>query len=249
MVTAKEIERIIDELAPFETAESFDNVGILYESGKETEGILLALDITVDTVKEAAERGCGILVSHHPILFGGISRLRFDDALAIAVKNDVSLIAAHTNLDKARGGVNDTLAELLGLSLTGDFCDGLGRVGTLSEPMLPADFALYVKERMGLGAVLAVVGERMVKTVAVGGGAYDFVLPAYLANADALVTGELKHHHALEAKRLGLTAVAAGHYATENQVVSALKRYVAAQVTGKAECFESESGKDPLSVV
>jgi len=249
MVSAGQIAEIIDGFAPFDSAEDFDNVGLLYESGRETSGILFALDITAETVNEAVFRNCGILVSHHPAMLGGITRLRFDDAVARAVKNDVSLIAAHTNLDRARGGINDVLAGLLGLSVSGVFCEDIGRIGVLKEAMSPEDFAGYVKARLGCKAVFAVLGEHAVKTVAVGGGSYDFVRPAQDAGADALLTGELKHHQALEAKSLGLTAVAAGHFATENRGIFALRQHVEKQLRGKAECFDSDRGTDPLSVI
>lgn len=246
MIGPREIYDAIDAFAPFETAEDFDNVGILVDCGNKTEKILFALDITEETVMEAKARSCGVLVSHHPTMFGGVKSLNFRDPALIAAREGVSLVAAHTNYDAAPGGINDVLAGLLELGTVGSFCRGLGRIGLLKEKLSPRRFADYIKERLGVASVALVPGERDIQTVAVGGGSYEFVLPALEAGADALVTGELKHHQGLEARQLGLTAVAAGHFATENPGMIAMRDYLQKVLGDEIECLYSEKGMDPF---
>lgn len=249
MITAKEIYTIIDAFAPFDTAEDYDNVGILVDCGNETDRVLFALDITATTVEEAKARGCGVLVSHHPTMFGGVTKLTLDEPAMLATKYGISLLAAHTNYDRAANGINTVLAELLELEIVGDFDGGLGKLGELKEPMEPEAFARYVKEKLSAGSLAFVKGQYGIKTVAIGGGASDFVGPAVAAGADALVTGELKHHHGLEAMQKGITAIAAGHFATEDPGLRALCDYIQDTVGKRAECLYSEQGKDPFEYV
>lgn len=246
MITVREVYEAIDAFAPFDTAEGFDNVGVLVDCGSAAGKILFSLDVTEDTVEEAREFGCGILVAHHPVMLGGVTKLGFHDPVTAAVRANVSVVVAHTNFDKAPGGINDALAERLELDRIGSFCDGLGRIGILKHPMQPEAFAAYVKRRLGTGAAAVIPGEREIKTVAVGGGSYDFVEPAVKAGADALVTGELKHHHGLQARRNGITAVAAGHFETENPGMEAMCGYLQKVFAKSAECLFSKMGKSPF---
>ncbi len=246
MITGKEIYDAIDSFAPFHTAEDFDNVGILYHAKKEIKKILFALDISEDTILEAAELGCEALVTHHPVMLGGVTHIEADEPIALAIKHDITLIAAHTNYDKAAGGINDVLARKIGIRISGEFCDGLGRICHLDHPMDSRSFALFIKEKLNLDTVSAVICDKMVQTVAVAGGSSDFIRPALEAGADALITGELKYHHGLKAKRLGLTAVAAGHFSTEDPGLRELKARLETQFSDKVTCFYSSRGKDPF---
>ena len=116
MTTIREIQAFLQQKAPFETAEEWDNAGLLAgDPDTAVTGILLTLDITPQAVDFAADNGFGLIVSHHPVIFHPLRRLEPSGAPYALARRGVAALCAHTNLDKAPGGVNDTLAVLLGL--------------------------------------------------------------------------------------------------------------------------------------
>ncbi|MBQ5841255.1 MAG: Nif3-like dinuclear metal center hexameric protein [Clostridia bacterium] len=220
-MTFSDIQNHIHTIAPFDAAEEWDNVGLLVGSpATEATGILVALDATTDAIHAAVKAGANLLVTHHPVIFEPLRRLEADSLPYRLAAAGVGLLAAHTNLDKATGGVNDTLAELLGLTDVTPAADGLCRIGRLSAPMEPAAFARLVAQRLDTPVRLG--GNRPVSTVAVCGGSGGDFIEELCPVADAYVTGEVKHHQWLAANEAGLTLVEAGHYATEVPVVAAL---------------------------
>ena len=154
MTTVQDILTFMEGLAPYELAESWDNVGLLCgDRAQEVTSVLCALDVTETVVQEAAERGAQLVVAHHPAIFTSVSRVTSDDTtgrvLRYAIKHDISIICMHTNADCAEGGVNDALASALFLTNVVSMEAGengmLGRVGDLPREMQPREFALYVK--------------------------------------------------------------------------------------------------------
>jgi dinuclear metal center YbgI/SA1388 family protein len=120
---ASEIISILESFAPPVYQESYDNSGLqVGDPATEVNGILLTLDITEEVVAEASRRGCNMIVAHHPVIFGGLKRLSgrsyVERVVMQAIKKDIVLYAAHTNLDNARAGVNAVIAETLGLQKT-----------------------------------------------------------------------------------------------------------------------------------
>ncbi len=116
----KEIIQSIEQLAPVPLQEDYDNSGIqVGDINKEATGALLAIDITENVVDEAVSLGCNLIISHHPLAFKPFKSLTgknyVERCLMKAIKNDVVIYAAHTNLDNAQGGVNYKLAEMLEL--------------------------------------------------------------------------------------------------------------------------------------
>ena len=154
MTTVQDILTFMEGLAPYELAESWDNVGLLCgDRAQEVTSVLCALDVTETVVQEAVERGAQLVVAHHPAIFTSVSRVTSDDTtgrvLRYAIKHDISIICMHTNADCAEGGVNDALASALFLTNVVSMEAGengmLGRVGDLPREMQPREFALYVK--------------------------------------------------------------------------------------------------------
>jgi len=210
-----------EQKAPKNTAEEWDNVGLLIDCGHaDIKKAVVALDATPAAIEVAAKTGAQLLITHHPVIFSPLASISADNPAALAVKMGISVLSLHTNLDKAAGGVNDTLAAVLGLEKVAVAADGMSRVGSLPAPLSSKDFAALCAEK--LGAPVAFRGENEVRTVAVcGGGAGDGVF-AFAGVADAYVTGEVKHHEWLAAEQSGLTVVAAGHYSTEVPVIDTL---------------------------
>lgn len=117
MRTIREAVEYCDFLAPFETAEPWDNAGLLIgDENAPLTGILVTLDVTKDAVREAAETGCSLIVSHHPVIFRPLARLEAESVPACCVRNGLSVVSLHTNLDAAGNGVNRALGEALGLA-------------------------------------------------------------------------------------------------------------------------------------
>ena len=224
------IRKVIDALerfAPLPLQESYDNAGLqvgLTET--EISGALLCLDVTEAVVDEAISRGCNLIVAHHPLIFRKLAHISdgsyVERAVIKAIKNDVVIVAMHTNLDNALDGVNFKMAEKMGLTdlqpLQEPEVDGKwsGVVGTLPEPMSAEDFVKMLKERFGVASVRAnELLRRPVSRVALCGGAGSFMLgDALRAGADAFVTGEMGYHEFFgHEQQLQICVI--GHYESE----------------------------------
>lgn len=220
---------ILEELfgqMPRELAEDYDNVGLL--AGSRTSDIstvLCALDLNSRVIDEAMEAGAQLIVTHHPILFRGRKNLCEDDPegalLAKLVRAKLALIAMHTNFDSAQDGVNDALAERLGLKNVQALESGM-RMGEIEMEGL-AELAGHIEN--ALGGVVRRYGEagRRVRRVAVmGGSGGSYAHIALEAGADVFVTGETGYHNALDMYDRGLCVLEAGHAATELPAVGLL---------------------------
>ena len=236
MPTVREIEQALFELAPREGAMDWDNVGhLLGDPDSQVSRVLVALDITEDVADEALAHGCELIVAHHPVMncrWLPVQSVRSDTPqghlLLKLLRNGVSAICMHTNLDVAWGGVNDILAEKLKLVDPGPLCDnGLGRVGRLEEPMDLADFVRFVSRSLSCNGVRYAGAGKPVCRVAVGGGACgDFEDDAIRAGCDTFVTADLSYHQFLDAKGKGINLIDAGHFPTEDPVCEKLVQYV-----------------------
>lgn len=220
-----EIIAFLQKKAPFETAEAWDNSGLLVGSpDAETAAVVIALDITDDVIDAAVNRNAKLIVSHHPVIFEPIRALTAHSIPYRLASEGVAALCVHTNLDKAAGGVNDCLAKRLGLRNVRVAADGMSRLGELPEAVTAAAFAALVADTLHT-AVRARTGGDAVRTVALCGGAgADLVLPL-LGEADAALTGEVKHHEWLAVPQ-GKTLVDAGHFPTEIAVVDQLAAWL-----------------------
>ncbi len=218
----------LNEIAPFETAESYDNVGLLIGSmHAPVERILVALDATPAVVQEALDLDVQLIVTHHPLMFGGVKRLLYDayegGLITSIIQNGLHLIAAHTNLDQS-SELSGTacLARKLGLQNLRQ--EGFVFVGDLPEGEMPAGL---LREKIALAENDAVYmfgdEDAKVKTLGICGGAYDGGFEqARAMGAQAYLTGEVKHHNALAAAGTGFVLYQGGHFGTENPLVPEL---------------------------
>ena len=243
MATVKDILTYIETLAPRYMKEDWDNVGLLCGSaGAEVTKILVALDPFEGVCREAAQWGAELIVTHHPLIFHGPKAITDETALGRAImalcRSGISAINAHTNLDCAPGGVNDVLAETLGLEnisvINPGGVDESGREwGLLHQGEVPEQpltgFLSTVKERLRCEGLRYVDGGKPVRKVAVGGGSCGSgLLDAVRAGCDTFVTADIKYNQFWDAKDLGLNLIDAGHFATENPVVPVLAAKIAA---------------------
>ena len=248
VISFTELTAFLQEYAPFETAEAWDNAGVLVHCGDGSEtvtGVLCALDITPATVAEAEASGCNVIVSHHPVIFRPLKSLSQHDVPALLLRAGISAVCLHTNLDKAAGGVNDVLAARLGLLNTEPFAGGIGRIGLLPRPMRPDELAAHTAKALGTSVKYADAGKSIVRVAVVSGSGGDFAKEAAGLGADCLVTGEAGHHDALDALAAGISVVAATHFATEAAIAGELARRIGAAYPDlRVEC--SKADVDPF---
>ena len=226
MLTVQQVYDFINDRAPFETQVAYDNSGLLVGDPQlQVTGVLFALDVTDRVIDEAAAQGANLIVTHHPLMFSPIKRLVETNyeahLLCRLIREGVSLIAAHTNLDQAAGGINDALANRIGL--TDVQGEGFVRVGTLPTPMTAGGLAAHIGDK--LGDVVRVMGDPSTRVTKVGmcsGSGADEWPAAAALGAQAFLTGEAKHHIALEASSAGVVILEAGHHATEEPGIFAL---------------------------
>lgn len=236
MVTVQEILTYLDTVAPGYMKESWDNVGLnCGHLEKEVRTVLVALDPFAHVCREAVEVGADLLVTHHALLWnpGFITdETRQGENALYLIEHGIAHINAHTNLDLAPGGVNDTLAAALGLSNikvvspagtdTSGREYGLLRQGTVkSQPL--EQFLGHVKDALGCEGLRYVDGGKSVSRVCVGGGSCGSeLMDAYRAGCDTFVTSDLKYNQFWDAHDLGINLIDAGHFCTENPVCAVL---------------------------
>ena len=238
----------MDEIAPFEKQESWDNSGFLVGDGeREVKKVLLALDTTKDVLEEAEKIGAKLIITHHPVIFGSLKEFHPQNMAFVAAEKGIAIISSHTALDIADGGVNDCLAAALGLQNIQKGIDEMDllRVGTLEKVLPLEDFIHYVSEKLGVGGIKYTPTDRMIRKVAVcGGSGAEFYPDAMKAGADAFVTANVKHNFWIDIRRDGFCVLDAGHFCTENTVIGPLSEKLAARFTD-AEILVSKVSADP----
>ena len=231
MATVNDIYASLNDLAPVRYQMDFDNAGFLVGDGSAAvERVLLALDITDEVIAEAAALRAQLIVSHHPLIFTPLRRATTDDltgrkVLALA-RHGIAAVCMHTNLDAAEGGVNDVLAQKLGLEgLTPLTEEKIGRIGTLKCEMPLVEFTRFVIESLGCNGLRYTDCGKPVHRVAVGGGACgDYIPQAIAAGCDTFVTSDLRYHDFLDTTELHL--IDAGHFPTEDVICEPLVAYL-----------------------
>lgn len=241
MATVKEIETFLFAKAPRELAMEWDNVGLLVGfPDREVKKILVALDITGEVVEEALEIGADLIVAHHPVMncaWEKVQTVRTDtvqgNILIGMLTGGVSGICMHTNLDAVAGGVNDALAQRLGLTdveqLHPDGTDlnghpyGIGRVGTVDGFSDARTFSAFVRQALNANGLRFEDAGKRVHKVAVGGGACGGMLSdAAILGCDTFVTADVKYDVFLTARAMGINLIDAGHFSTEDVVCPVL---------------------------
>ena len=224
-MTTEQLYRYFEAQIPRTLSAEWDNDGLACcpVQHKPVHRVLVALDATEEVVDRAVNEGFDLLVTHHPLLFKGVKALtpaaNVPRKLIKLIRAGVAAMSFHTRLDAVDGGVNDILAEHLGLQNAKPFGpEGeipCGRIGKLPAPMSAEAFADSVCRALQVPGVL-LAGDGEINTVAVlGGEGGDFVEAAMAAGADLFVAGRIGYHRVLDAVEQGLCLIEAGHHATE----------------------------------
>lgn len=254
MAKVQDIIAPIEAVAPKELQESYDNVGLQCgDMQQEVSRVLTCIDITEAVIDEAIAQGCQMVVSHHPLIFRGVKNLvpersYIHRTLIKAIKNDIALYCAHTNLDNAVGGVNYKMAEVLGMTDVQPMPEG-GVIGTLCQSLSPLDFVKTVKEKFQAERVCSNIGEyinKEIKRVALcGGSGAEFIADSEALHADAFLTGEIKYHDYFD--HANLLLVEAGHYETEQYTKELLRDIITKQLP-EVEVLISEVRTNPRCI-
>ncbi len=249
-MTAMELYRFLDKKYPKTFAFDWDNDGIMCLPCPEqkAEKILITLDVTQAAVDYAVSNHFDVIISHHPLLFHPLASLDAQTPIGKKLiqlcQNKIAAFSFHTRMDAAPDGVNDTLAEMIGLknvTTFSDFC----RIGNLANSMTASDFSSYVSHRLQSHCCKYTTGSReaLISRVAVCGGDGKEFLSAALENgADAYLTGDLSYNTMTDAVALPMAVVTAGHYETEqpicNRLANLLKEYASELMVEVFSCLE-----------
>ena len=228
-----DIEFIMERFAPPILKEDYDNVGLMV-GDKETivTKILIALDCTMDVIREAKDEGCNFILNHHPLLFVKPKTITMDTLVGKKIieliKNDINVYASHTNLDSAKGGLNDIATEILGFNKykiiepskdcnEGVCHSGLGRLVVLDEPIRLVELCENVKKTFSAEHIRYVGRDNdLIKTIAIiNGSGEDFFEKSINLGADCIITGDTKYHRVCDLLEENIALIDAGHFATE----------------------------------
>ncbi len=229
MITVKDILSYLETVAPPSLKMEWDNIGLLCgRKDQEVRKILVALDPFPSVCNEAFEIGADLIVTHHPLIFGGLQSVTDQTgpgrSVLFLASHNISAINVHTNLDCAPGGVNDTLAETLGLTDIQIIEPGLIRQGIVSRQSLE-QFLAHTKENLHCPGLRYVNAGKQVCSVAVGGGSCASELDAVVtAGCDTFVTADVKYNQFWDALELGVNLIDAGHFYTENPICQVLQK-------------------------
>ncbi len=243
----RDILKKLNELAPFEDAQAWDNPGLLVgDEGSEVTSILVALDASGAAIEEAQAKRVQLIITHHPLIFGGLKKINNSDFTGSRVlklaASGIGCIAMHTNYDAHV--MTKRAAGLLGLSdmkifaeakETGAGLIGFGAYGGIKDRMSLKDYASEVRQLFELSNVRYYGDpEALIKTAAIvpGSGA-EFVDEALLAGADVLITGDVKYHTGFDAAEKGLNIIDAGHYGIEKIFIDDMKDYIERSMPGE----------------
>ena len=246
-MTIRELYGKLTLLYPENLRAEWDNDGIMCcdNLDKDVNSVLIALDVTMDTIDYAIENKYDLIISHHPLVFSSQKALTCEsytqNKLIKLIKNGISVFSFHTRLDATEGGVNDVLSSLLGLqNVQADPCDPVGRIAYLPQKTALSTFVENVKNALNSPFVLY-NGERAVERIyVVGGDGKDLISRAISLGADTLLTGRASYNTIIDAKDMNLNIVEAGHFFTENPVCKKIEKDVKSiHNSAKTEVFSS----------
>lgn len=258
-----ELIATIEKAAPMRLKEDWDNPGLAVGNPEQIiDKVMVGMDVTMELINEAKEAGAQLVLTHHPMLFAPANSVTpqtlSGQKILSLIQNNISAYSAHTNLDKAKRGMNDRFMELLGFKnwalLEEDEegqseDEGIGRIASM-EPISLRELAVKVADALSL-AELRVCGEldQMIETVAViNGSGAEFIRGAKDQGINCIITGDTKYHEVLDALEDGICIIDPGHFASEWKVFQAAMTEVQAEVikeVGPIEFIFSESAKDP----
>ncbi len=254
----KEIINILENWCPLNSAEEFDNVGLLVGNSNEiiTKAII-TIDTTEEVVDEAIKNDCNLIITFHPIIFDGLKNITeqtyVERIVFKAIQNNINIYAIHTNLDNNPRGVNYKICQKLEMNNTkfliskveGTF--GMGMVGELNKELSEIEFFNFLKSKMNIKNIKhsPFIGKN-IKKVAVLGGSGSFAIENAIAEkADCYLTSDLKYHDYFKADNKILLADI-GHYESEQFTKELILEFLNEKIP-KFACIISKSNTNPVN--
>lgn len=260
MKKVKDIIKIMEDFAPANLKEDFDNVGLMVGNKEAVvKKILLALDCTLEVIEEAKRKNIDLIITHHPLIFKKPSSITTDSLLGKKIieliKNDISLYSSHTNLDSAERGLNETIVKILGFekgelleinkNSRNDKSEGLGRLVTLEEDIRIEELISHIKEKLNIEAVKVVIGKEKIRKIAIiNGSGSSFFNIAHNKGADCIITGDTTYHYASDYKEMGISIIDIGHFSSEWIVFQEVMKEIQENF-GEVEVLISNKSIDP----
>lgn len=224
MITPSQVFDLLNKEFPFETQESWDNSGLLVYSGAESDSVLVCLDVTADVVEKAVEMDAKIIVSHHPVIFSGLKEIYSGDVVYSLIKNDISVISAHTNFDKYRYGTCFDIANRLGLDIVPDDSFDFGIIAE-TDGISVQELGWKCKSVFGSASVT--MPHNRINTVFIcAGSGSDMKNEVIESGADCYLCGECKYHDMLDLAAEGISVVTLGHDNSEKLSVETIANLI-----------------------
>ena len=257
---AREIIAAIEAFAPLSLQEKWDNSGLCIGSPEdEIRGVMVGFDCTPSLIDKALAAGCNMVVTHHPLIFGGIKTITPEDpvgqAVIKAVRGGVAVYAAHTTADKVIAGVSGAMARRLGLQnvsiLDGEpDGSGLGVVGDLPEPLDAAAALALVKERFALRVIRASrpVNGKVRRVAMCGGSGSSLIDSARSAGAQLYISADISYHHFFTPE--GFMIADIGHFESEVEITDILFSELRKNFPNFAVCIEPDiRNSNPINYI
>ena len=224
MITPSQVFDLLNKEFPFETQESWDNSGLLVYSGVESDSVLVCLDVTADVVEKAVEMDAKIIVSHHPVIFSGLKEIYSGDVVYSLIKNDISVISAHTNFDKYQYGTCFDIANRLGLDIVPDDSFDFGIIAE-TDGISVQELGWKCKSVFGSASVTMLHNRINTVFICAGSGS-DMKNEVIESGADCYLCGECKYHDMLDLAAEGISVVTLGHDNSEKLSVETIANLI-----------------------
>jgi dinuclear metal center YbgI/SA1388 family protein len=260
------VKNILEEYAPLELKQSYDNVGLMIGNvNSEITGILIALDCTLEVIREAEKKGCNLIITHHPPLYIKPSTITSSTLTGVKImeliKNGISVYSSHTNLDATKGGLNDILGSLLGftnleiielISNKDNVYEGagIGRITTLEEPITLKYLCENIKKALGATHIRYCGDDVMEidKIAIINGSGEDYFEVAKELGVQCIITGDTTYHQISDFNEMGIAIIDAGHFETEWPAMKVVAKFLEKKI--RVEGFNnsviiSECSKSP----
>ncbi len=270
-VNISKILVLLDQFAPFSLAEPWDNSGLqIGHPDSEVSKIMIGLDVTVGLIDAAQRSSADLVLTHHPLMIEPENRFDFSkmpgSVIHAAAKADIAIISAHTNLDKAQGGLNDYCASRIGLTSVSPFvrADNVpssadhailpGCRASLDVPVSLQAFAAQIKHRLDLDAVRVIGNPDMkVQSIVLCTGSGGSLISDFIrSGADLFITGDIKYHDARDIEAAGRSLIDIGHFGSEHMAIDLLYERLKSAFEKAGEQMRIEKyldEKDPFNIV
>lgn len=245
----KQVLSYLEEKFPLYLKEDWDNSGIqIGDLDEEVTGIMISLDLDEEVIKKSIISDCNLIINHHPLIFSPIKSIdlskTYNKNIKMLIKENISVYAMHTNLDKAKGGVNDNLAKILGIDKVKNLDVynkyPLARYGDIKK-IKASLFAEKVKESLKCKKIILYgdMDKEISKIGLCGGAGSEFIEDAIKKDLDLIITSDVKYHEALDHYR-DIVIIDPGHFASENHVIYMLKDILENKFAIKVRTYSHE---------